>query len=358
MSGVRLNKERFRQAGLLLLATLLFLSITPLKVHTQITTDETSDLSIRYQSSALQFSSSENVCSPRDFDNDNYITLFDVVYFAVRYQTTPSSPNWDPACDVALPLYIVDIFDIVTIVDHYGEEWSNVHIPRYYTYEAINIYPHDESAFTQGLVFENGTLYESTGLYGYSTLRRVELETGDILQIYSLPDEFFGEGLTIFDERLIQLTWKSETGFAYDKISFDLLQEFSYSTEGWGITHNGSHLIMSDGTAILHFLDSETFEEVRQIEVTCNGAVTRLNELEYIDGKVYANIWMEETIAIINPQTGQVEGWIDLSNLRDPENQDPNNVLNGIAYDENDDRLFVTGKRWSQLFEIKLVPIE
>lgn len=347
-----------RQAALLLLAGLLLVSITPLNAHPQIATDETSDLVIRYPPSTLDIPASQNEFSSRDFDNDNYVTIFDVVYFAVRYQTTPSSPNWDPACDIALPLYIVDIFDIVAIVDHYGEEWSNVYIPRYYSYEVINTYPHDESAFTQGLVFENGSLYESTGLYGYSTLRRVALETGDILQMIMLPDEFFGEGLTCFDDRLIQLTWKSKTGFAYDKCSFDLLQEFSYSTEGWGITHDGTHLIMSDGTAILHFLDPETFEEVRQVAVYDHGEVTRLNELEYIDGKIYANIWMEETIAIINPQTGQVEGWIDLSNLRNPENQDPNDVLNGIAYDEDDDRLFVTGKRWSQLFEIRLVPLE
>ena len=346
MRGPKLIRETLRKSTLLLLLILLFVSITPLEAHTQVTTDETSARA------------HENEFSPRDFDNDNCISIFDIVYFAAHYETTPSSPNWDPACDIVSPLYIVDIFDIVAIADHYGEEWPNASMPQYYTYEIINTYPHDENAFTQGLVFENGALYESTGLHSYSTLRLVELETGFILQIYSLPDEFFGEGITIFDDRLIQLTWTSNEGFVYDKTSFDLLQEFSYPTEGWGITHDGSHLIMSDGTAILHFLDPETFEEIRQIEVHDNGAVTELNELEYIEGKVYANIWMEEKIAIINPQTGQVEGWIDLGNLRDLENQDLNNVLNGIAYDENNDRLFVTGKRWSQLFEIELVPVD
>ena len=227
-------------------------------------------------------------------------------------------------------------------------------LPRHYTYTVVNVYPHDESAFTQGLIFENGVLYESTGLYGYSTLRRVELETGRILQLYTLPNQFFGEGIAILDDKVIQLTWRSNRGFVYDKHSFDLLREFWYPTEGWGITNNGSHLIMSDGTATLHFLDPETFERVGQIEVRDIDPVTKLNELEYIQGEVYANIWKEERIAIINPQNGQVTGWIDLSGIQDSENRNPENVLNGIAYDVKEDRLFVTGKRWSQLFEIKL----
>jgi len=228
--------------------------------------------------------------------------------------------------------------------------------PLRYTYSIVNVYPHDKNAFTQGLVFENGVLYESTGLYGNSTLRRVELETGKILQLYALPNQFFGEGITIFDDKIIQLTWQSHRGFAYDKDSFDLLQEFDYPTEGWGITNDGSRLIMSDGTATLYFLDPVTFEKVGQIEVHDNGPVTDLNELEYIKGEVYANIWKEEKIAIINPQTGQVKGWIDLTGIQDLENPDANDVLNGIAYDAKEDRLFVTGKRWSQLFEI--IPLE
>jgi glutamine cyclotransferase len=230
--------------------------------------------------------------------------------------------------------------------------------PLRYTYRIINVYPHDKNAFTQGLVFENGVLYEGTGLYDNSTLRRVELETGKILQLCALPDQFFGEGITIFDDKIIQLTWQSNRGFVYDKHSFDLLQEFSYPTEGWGITHDGSRLIMSDGTATLHFLDPETFEKVGQVEVHDTGPVTELNELEYIQGEVYANIWREEKIAIINPLTGRVKGWIDMSGIQDLENQDSNNVLNGIAYDAKEDRLFVTGKMWSQLYEIKLIPSE
>lgn len=232
--------------------------------------------------------------------------------------------------------------------------------PRYYTYNIVNAYPHNETAFTQGLVFEDGVLYEGTGLYGDSTLRRVELETGKTLQLYSLPNQYFGEGITIFDDKIIQLTWRSNQGFVYDKHSFELLREFTYPTEGWGITHDGSKLIMSNGTATLHFLDPETFTQVSEIEVYDNETepVTRLNELEYIQGKVYANIWLEEKIAIINPQTGQVTSWINLEGIQDLENLGANSVLNGIAYDESMDRLFVTGKRWPQLFEVDLVPLE
>ncbi len=227
-----------------------------------------------------------------------------------------------------------------------------------YTYNAVNLYPHDNNAFTQGLAFENGFLYESTGLYGQSTLRQVELETGKILKSYVLPDRFFGEGITIFDDKIIQLTWQSNRGFVYDKTTFDLLQEFSYPTEGWGITHDENRLIMSDGSATLYFLNPETFERIGKVDVYDADPVTRLNELEYIKGEVYANIWMEEKIVIINPQTGQVRAWIDLSGIQNLEDQDTDNVLNGIAYDAREDRLFVTGKRWLNLFEIKLVPSE
>jgi glutamine cyclotransferase len=228
----------------------------------------------------------------------------------------------------------------------------------HYTYNVVNVYPHDETAFTQGLIFEDSTIYESTGRYGQSTLRRVELETGNIIHFHALPDQFFGEGITIFDDKIIQLTWQSEKGFVYDKNSFELLQEFTYHTEGWGITHDGSRLIMSVGNATLYFLDPETFQKIGQVEVYDEEAVTMLNELEYIDGRVYANIWKEEKIAIINPQTGRVTGWIDLEGINEAENQNSNNVLNGIAYDAEEDRLFVTGKMWSKLYEIELVPKE
>jgi len=229
---------------------------------------------------------------------------------------------------------------------------------RHYTYSVVNVYPHDKEAFTQGLVFENGTLYEGTGLFGYSTLRRVELETGNVLLFRNLSSQYFGEGITVFGDKIIQITWQSHIGFEYDKDFFALLRNFAYATDGWGLTSNGTHLIMSDGTANLYFLDPETFETVGQVAVRENGnLVTYLNELEYVKGEIYANIWKQERVAIIDPKTGQVTGWIDLSGIYVPESQDSDDVLNGIAYDEQGDRLFVTGKRWSQLFEVDLVPV-
>jgi len=226
-----------------------------------------------------------------------------------------------------------------------------------YTYNIVNTYPHDRNAFTQGLVFEDGVLYEGTGLLGCSTLRRVELETGEILQVHELPAQFFGEGITIYGNKIIQLTWQSNIGFVYDKNSFELLQEFNYSTEGWGITHDGTRLIMSDGTSTLHFLDPQTFEEIGQLEVFDNdGPVTRLNELEYIQGEIYANVWQTDRVARIAPETGRVIGWVELGGLLTAEDRsEPVDVLNGIAYDAMTDRLFVTGKLWPKLFEIELI---
>lgn len=229
-----------------------------------------------------------------------------------------------------------------------------------YTYQILNTYPHDQSAFTEGLVFEDGVLYEGTGLYKYSNLRRVELETGKILQIRELSNQYFGEGITIYGDKIIQLTWKSHLGFVYDKYNFKLLQEFNYPTEGWGITYDGDFLIMSDGTSTLHFLDPETFEEMSQIEVYENDIpVTKINELEYVQGEIFANIWLTERIARINPLTGQVIGWIDLKGILSPEDYSEKvDVLNGIAYDAKNNRLWVTGKFWPKLFEIELIKDE
>lgn len=226
-----------------------------------------------------------------------------------------------------------------------------------YTYEIINTYPHDRDAFTQGLVFEDGFLYEGTGIPGHSTLRKVELETGKVLNIYFLPHKYFGEGITIFNDSIVQLTWVSHIGFVYDKETFELLDDFSYPTEGWGITHDGENLIMSDGTSSLHYIDPQSFEEVRRIEVYAGDEpVTRLNELEYIDGKIYANVWLTDLVAVIEPQSGKVAAWIDLRGLLNPEDMtEPVDVLNGIAYDSEGERLFVTGKWWPKLFEIEPV---
>ncbi|MCJ7656520.1 MAG: glutaminyl-peptide cyclotransferase, partial [Candidatus Atribacteria bacterium] len=170
---------------------------------------------------------------------------------------------------------------------------TNINVIPVYTYQVKNTYPHDQSAFTEGLVFEEGVLYEGTGLYGYSNLRRVELETGKILQIRELPNRYFGEGIAMYKNKIIQLTWKSHLGFVYDKSNFELLQEFNYPTEGWGITYDGNYLIMSDGTSTLHFIDPETFEEISRIEVYENDIpVTKINELEYVQGEIFANIWL------------------------------------------------------------------
>jgi glutamine cyclotransferase len=227
-----------------------------------------------------------------------------------------------------------------------------------YTYRIVNAYPHDPHAFTEGLVFQDGVLYESTGLWGESTLRRVELETGAVLQSLALSPEYFAEGVTVHGGRIYQLTWKSHVGFVYDKDSFDLLGQFEYPTEGWGLTQDGQRLIMSDGTASLHFLDPNTLEEIGQVQAHDQGQpLVHLNELEYVHGEVFANVWQTSLIARIDPATGQVVGWIDLTGILKPEDvTQPVDVLNGIAYDAETDRLFVTGKWWPKLFQIQLVP--
>ncbi len=222
-----------------------------------------------------------------------------------------------------------------------------------YTYKIVKDYPHDKAAFTQGLAFEDGLLFESTGRRGESSLRKTELETGRVLQIHRLPARFWGEGMTVFKNRVIQLTWQSNVGFVYDKDSLALLKTFRYPTEGWGITHDGKRLIMSDGTSTLHFLHPETLNTMGRVNVYDNhGPVKRLNELEYIQGQIYANVWPTDRVARIDLETGQVVGWIDLAGILGPE---PGvDVLNGIAYDKKNDRLFVTGKMWPKLFQIEL----
>ena len=225
-----------------------------------------------------------------------------------------------------------------------------------YSYRIVKTYPHDRNAFTQGLVFEKGYLYEGTGLQGASSIRQIDLKTGRVLKIHSLNSRFFGEGITIFGNKIIQLTYTSHVGFVYDKNSFKLIKEFAYPTEGWGLTHNGKWLIMSDGTSTLHFLDPTTFKKVKMITVhDQRGAITALNELEFVQGEVFANIWQEDRIARIDPATGQVTGWIELQGLlKYSDRTGETDVLNGIAYDAARHRLFVTGKLWPKLFEIEL----
>jgi len=233
--------------------------------------------------------------------------------------------------------------------------------PPVYTYEVVRAYPHDPQAFTQGLVYADGQLYESTGLYGASSLRRVELATGTVLQQHNLEAAYFAEGLALVDDRLIQLTWQSHVGFVYDRDTFALQSQFSYPTEGWGLAYDGKQLIMSDGTATLHFLDPDTLAEMRSVQVTDGiTPVVRLNELEYVEGEIWANVWQTDRIARIAPRTGKVVGWIDLTGLlgqaarQNGAATDHEDVLNGIAYDQAGERILVTGKFWPTLFEIKL----
>ena len=226
------------------------------------------------------------------------------------------------------------------------------------SYAIINAFPHDSEAYTQGLIYLDGFLYESTGLYGESSLRKVALETGKVLQQIDLSPEYFGEGLTDWQNVLIQLTWRENTGFVYTRDDFSLITSFNYPTEGWGLTHDGQRLIMSDGSSKLYFLDPDTFLVTGSVNVTYQGEdITRLNELEFIKGEVYANIYQTDDIVRIDPETGEVLGWIDLSGLLpDEERTSQTDVLNGIAYDAAQDRLFVTGKLWPKLYEIQLIP--
>ena len=225
-----------------------------------------------------------------------------------------------------------------------------------YGYEIVNTWPHDSGAYTQGLVFHEGKLLESTGQAGRSSLRRVEPESGKVLKQVNVPRPYFAEGIALFKGKIYQLTWQHQIGFIYDAVSFEKLGEFSYRGEGWGLTNDGSSLIMSDGTNRIRFLDPESFQVRRTISVL-DGAtpIAGINELEYVHGEIYANIWHKERVARIEPQTGRVAGWIDLTGLRaEIDTNDNEAVLNGIAYDESNDRLFMTGKLWPKLFEIRV----
>lgn len=227
--------------------------------------------------------------------------------------------------------------------------------PARYRFSIVNSYPHDPEAFTQGLIYRDGFLYESTGLRGASSLRKVRLETGEVVQRIDLDSRYFGEGLTDWGDRLVQLTWQSNLGFVYDLASFDRLRTFSYPGEGWGITHDGRRLIMSDGTSVLRFLDPETFAEVGRLAVRERGlSVPNLNELEMVDGELFANVWQTDEIVIIDPQSGIVTARIDFSPLRRELGTDRVDVFNGIAWDREGRRLFVTGKYWPRLFEVEV----
>jgi glutamine cyclotransferase len=225
-------------------------------------------------------------------------------------------------------------------------------------YRIVKEYPHDPAAFTQGLIYLDGKLYESTGLNRQSTVREVRLEDGKVLRSVSIPPQYFGEGLVNWGPDLLSLTWTDGIGFRWNRADFRPKGSFRYSGEGWGLTQDGKNIILSDGTSNLRFLDPATLQEKKRLAVTYKGQpVERLNELEFVKGEIFANIWMGRRIARIDPKSGAVKGWIDLSRLAvENANGDPDAVLNGIAYDPKGDRLFVTGKNWAKLFEIDIVP--
>ena len=227
-----------------------------------------------------------------------------------------------------------------------------------YSYEVVHTYPHDPSAFTEGLFYLNGFLYESTGLEGQSSIRKVRLETGEVVQTHEIPAQYFGEGIINWKDRLIELTYKTQVGFVYDLANLGLRRQFEYTGEGWALTQDGKRILMSDGTPDIRFWDPETLKEIGRIQVTDEGLpVKNVNELEWIKGEIYANIWMTDRIARIDPNTGKVTGWIDLTGILSPADRGASqpDVLNGIAYDARQDRIFVTGKRWPKLYEIRLI---
>jgi len=270
-------------------------------------------------------------------------------------------------------IFLIIVFAAVPVIYFYPlRSESPIQV---YSYQVVTTYPHDPLAFTEGLIFTNGTFIESTGLFGNSSLRVIVPETGKIIRMLNLSEEYFGEGVTSTGDTIIQLTYDTRTGFLYDDETLEQKGVFHYPTQGWGITWDGTYLIMSDGSSSLYYLDPMTFERVRELRVHANGEpVIHLNELEYVDGEIFANVWMTDRIARISPETGDVAGWIDLRNLLPPE--DEQNIgwaaitggtnaylplrqeacLNGIAYDPDQDRLFVTGKLWPKIFEITLIP--
>jgi glutamine cyclotransferase len=246
---------------------------------------------------------------------------------------------------------------VVIVIGATAHVRADAAVPEY-SAAIVKTYPHDPSAFTEGLFYKDGFLYESTGLNGQSSIRKVALETGEVVQQHELDPRYFGEGIVNWRDKLIGLTWKSEIGFVFDLSSFNPISEFHYTGEGWALTRDGSHLIMSDGTSDLRILDPETLSEISRIHVTCEGRPIRnINELEWIKGEIYADVWLTNLIVRINPATGEIAGIIDLTDVAELAHAErATDVLNGIAYDAAGDRLFVTGKLWPSLYQITLSP--
>ncbi len=270
----------------------------------------------------------------------------------------PSSRS--AAHNIAVPLTVASILTIASVISALAaggvEEPPSNETPPAYGFRVVAAYPHNPEAFTQGLAFRDGLLYEGTGLYGRSEILEVVLETGEVTRLRTLPPSLFGEGIALMDDKLVQLTWRSRIGLLWDIENFTIVGAFYYQTEGWGITSDGQSLIMSDGSSKLRFLDPETFVVTRSLEVKAEGQpLERLNELEYVEGLIYANVWKTDEIAIISPEDGELVGWIDLAGLLSEEERQNVGVRNGIAYDPGSERLFVTGKLWPRIFEIEVV---
>ena len=267
--------------------------------------------------------------------------------------------GWFPAAKAARRLVIV--FLLIAFGQSFsGRTAHPVHhggVPEY-TFKVVQMFPHDPHAFTQGLVFHDGFLYEGTGLKGRSSLRKVRLETGEVIQEADLAPELFGEGISIVNNEIVQLTWQAQTGFVYNLSDFHLLRQFSYKGEGWGLATDGRAIFMSDGTPEIRVLDPAALAEKRRFTVHDGSRhISQLNELEFVEGELFANVWQTDRIARISPQSGEVVGWIDLTGLLSPVYRlESGAVLNGIAYDSERKRLFVTGKLWPKVFEIQLVP--
>jgi glutaminyl-peptide cyclotransferase len=274
----------------------------------------------------------------------------------VSIETTAHRPLRRLAAGVVLAVRLLSALQTSAAETGTGADSAQA-IPVY-GFAVVKAWPHDRGAFTEGLAYFDGMLLESTGLYGSSTLRKVELSTGRVLQEIRVPDRYFGEGATVLDGKIYQLTWRSQRGFVYDLKTMRLQGEFSYSGEGWGLTTDGRSLIMSDGTNRIRFLDPATFRVTRTIGVFSHGRpLDMLNELEYVKGELYANVWQTEFVVRIDPATGGLLGSIDFVGLLPAADYAPGtDVMNGIAYDAPEDRLFVTGKNWPKLFEVKVIP--
>jgi glutamine cyclotransferase len=285
-------------------------------------------------------------------------------YFNSNYVTTIKSDPWEYT--------VPSVFTLITgrkslkvtaykggksqnTITRFIVVYSDV-VPKKYGYKVIHTYPHDRDAFTQGLFYDGGKLFEGTGQESGSTLREVELETGKVIRQHDLDDSLFGEGIALYRDRIYQVTWKSKVGFVYNKSDFKLINKIYYPTQGWGLTTINDKIVMSDGTNILYFFEPEMFTAVSKIEVYDNEKkVDQLNELEYINGEIWANIWMTDLIARIDPVSGKVMAYVDLKGLLSKSDRDEDtDVLNGIAYDSQSNRIFVTGKRWPKLFEVKV----